>query len=77
MSYSRFMDSNWYSYPSDSKVIECILCGGESFQWHPNESFESFLNKVGKHCSADELAELKEILLKNMQDIDAWFKKWK
>lgn len=78
MSYSRFSDSDWYIYPTTHEgqpEIVCIRAAGfDAYFWSGDVSYDEFVAEVAatmrhdEHYDAD-LAELKEILLKNIEDI--------
>ena len=78
MSYSRFLDSNWYIYPTihdGQPEIVCIRANGfDTYFWEKSVSYDEFVAEVAATMRHDEnydadLAELKEILLKNIEDI--------
>ena len=78
MSYSRFLDSNWYTYPTiheGQPEIVCIRANGfDTYFWEKDVSYEEFIEDVGASMRRDEfyesdLEELKKILSDNMEDI--------
>jgi hypothetical protein len=82
MSYSRWICSKWYIFPSVSKRIEVWRAGDDFLAWEPNEKYEDFLQKAANTLNHDEdytadFLEMKEILEENMDDIQSWFKKWR
>ncbi len=82
MSYSRWIDSKWYIFPSVDKRIETWRAGDSFLFWLPSESYQDFLKKAESILQHDDeyeedFEELKEILEENMDDINEWFKKWK
>ena len=82
MSYSRWIDSKWYIFPSVEKKIEAWRAGDSFLCWLPSESYQDFLKKAESTLQHDDeyeedFKELKEILEENMDDINGWFKKWK
>jgi len=82
MSYSRWLCSNWYIFPSVAKCIEVWRASDDTLQWMPNESYEDFLKKAESTLRHDDsyaadFLEMKEILEENMDDIKHWFKEWR
>lgn len=78
MSYSRFSDSSWYIYPTTHDGQPEIVCmrasGFDTYFWERGISYDQFVAEVAASMRHDEfyyadLAELKEILLKNIEDI--------
>lgn len=81
MSYSRWVCSKWYIFPSVKKKIEAWRAGDRFLCWLPNESYQDFLKKAEKSLQHDEeyekdFEELKAILEKNMDEIQHYFKEW-
>lgn len=82
MSYSRWINSKWYIFPSTSKCIEVWRAGDECLNWQPTETYEQFLDKAANTLLHDkyyteDFMTMKKILEKNIDDINKWFKKWK
>jgi len=75
MSYSRWLDSNWYVFPSTAGCIEAWRAGDAMLQWFPEvQSLDDFLSLARASIRQDEFFEtdildLKRILEDNMDDI--------
>jgi len=77
MSYSRWIDSKWYVYPSVREWIECDFAGGPFLQWTPDMSYDDFKAVVNERIAdAEDRKDLFEILGENMEDIQKWFNVW-
>ena len=78
MSYSRFINSPWYTYPSEvdgKNVIVCIRGNGfDTYFWEAGQTYEDFIAETAASMLHDDfyeadLQELKDILQRNMEDI--------
>lgn len=78
MSYSRWIGSKWYVYPSVYGWIECDFAGGPFLRWTPDMSYDDFKAVVNEQIAdAEDREELFDILDENMEDIKHWFRKWR
>ena len=74
MSYSRWLESQWYVYPHSGGWIECDFAGGPFLQWKPDVPYEDFKAVVQeKITDAEAREELYEILDENMDAIQKYF----
>ena len=74
MSYSRFLESQWYSYPTAIGCIEVWHAGDldKDLHWSQEKTLEQFLAYVKEQLpdvSDEDMEELKDILEANTQDI--------
>ena len=78
MSYSRWIESNWYVYPHVDGWIECDFAGGPFLRWKPEMSYDEFKDIVREEITnVTERHELYSILEENMDDIKHFFDEWK
>lgn len=77
MSYSRWMDSQWYTYPANG-YIECIYLDGRRFPWYPTVPYVDFMENVQHNVSLKAFHELQNVFDRNgvLEDIYGWFDKW-
>lgn len=80
MSYSRWLESNWYVFPSTAGTVEAWRAGDTLLQWcTEQQTLEEFLAYAAVTITQDEqseqdLLELRRILESNMEDIKAYCK---
>jgi hypothetical protein len=74
MSFSRWLDSVWYVYPTVKGRIDCWHAGdmGVPLQWTQEKTLSQFLDHVKEqlpNVSEEDIQELEDILKANFEEI--------